>query len=318
MESADKLEMHYYFNDGSHSMDAVVRNKCEAEILAILLEAADILKIDIDVNAEVYREGGLRDFWRVLGSNNNQVTILLMIVTVVLSRVPISDPEIDALEKEIKQLTIEEKKLNIEKLKLELKEKTVQQIGEETIGKATRHVDKSLKIVKRRSNLYTHLSSYHKVTHVGINAVTPSFEPFVDERIIERTSFKNFILSSNKLKSDIDEEAVIEIVSPVLREGRYKWKGIYEDKPISFDMHDADFKEEVLLEKVGFKHGSTITCVLRIARELDEVGEIKTTGYSVATVIEITEGTETKATKQGHRYLHAKKMRDSQGDLFAS
>ena len=317
MNQADKLEFHYYFNDASHNIDALVRNKCEAEVLAILLEAANILDISIEVNSEVFREGGFREFWKLLGEHGSQITILLAIVTIVLSRVPVSDPEIELLEREIKKLTIEEKKLNIQKLKLELKEKSVAQIDHEVIGKAARYVDKSLKVVKRRSNLYTHLSSYHKVDGVGINAISPDFEPFSDERRIERKDFRKFILSSNKLNAEIDDTANIEIVSPVLKEGRYKWKGIYDEKTITFDMLDAQFKEDVLLEKVSFKHGSSINCVLRINRELDEVGEIKVTGYAVSTVIEVSDGIEVNKTKQGNQYLHARKLTRSQGDLFA-
>jgi hypothetical protein len=317
MKQADKFEVHYYFRDESHSMDAVVRNKCEAEILAILLETADILKISIDINAEVFKEGGLRDFWHILGQNNNQITILLVISTIILSRIPTTDPEIDALEKEIKQLTIEEKKLNIEKLKLELSEKSLEKIDKATISKAVRHVDKNLKIVKRRSNLYSTLSNYHKVQSIGVNALCSDFEGVINERIVQRANFNNFILSTDKLRSEVDDFAEVSIVSPVLKEGRYKWKGIYQDKLISFEMLDPDFKEQVLLEKVAFKHGSAIKCVLRIARELDEVGEIKITGYSVTTVIEVTDGFTTTTTSQGKRYVQAKHMLDSQGDLFA-
>ncbi|MDW1507492.1 hypothetical protein R7D97_25215 [Vibrio sp. Vb5031] len=82
-------------------------------------------------------------------------------------------------------------------------------------------------------------------------------------------------------------------------------------------MLDAQFKEDVLLEKVSFKHGSSINCVLRINRELDEVGEIKVTGYAVSTVIEVSDGIEVNKTKQGNQYLHARKLTRSQGDLFA-
>ncbi|MBJ6934453.1 hypothetical protein JG626_18940, partial [Vibrio cholerae] len=88
--------------------------------------------------------------------------------------------------------------------------------------------------------------------------------------------------------------------SRVLKEGRYKWKGIFEDKTITFDMLDAQFKEDVLLEKISFKHGSAITCVLRIGRELDEVGDIKITGYAVSTVLTVTDGVEVTKTAQGN------------------
>lgn len=317
MSCADKFAIHYYFNDDSHSMDAIIRNKCESEVLAIILEVADTLSIPIDINSEVFRKGGLRDFWKLLGNNNNQITVLLVITTIVLSRIPMNDPEIDALEKEIKQLTIEEKRLNIEKLKLELQHKTVQQVDKTVIGKVARHVDKNLKIVKRRSNFYSQLSSYHKITQVGIYSLNSNFEPFIDERLVTKSGFRNFILSTNRLGSEVDDMAEIEIISPVLKEGRYKWKGIYNEKTISFDMYDSEFKEQVLLEMISFKHGSAIKCVLRLGRELDEVGGVKITGYSVATVINVIDGKDITPTLQGKRYLEAKKFDEAQGELFA-
>ena len=42
-EMADKLELHYYLNNESHVMDALVRNKCEAELLAIIFDVSDLL-----------------------------------------------------------------------------------------------------------------------------------------------------------------------------------------------------------------------------------------------------------------------------------
>ena len=39
----DKLEIHYYLNSESHFVDAFVRSKCEAELLAIILEVSDLL-----------------------------------------------------------------------------------------------------------------------------------------------------------------------------------------------------------------------------------------------------------------------------------
>jgi len=32
---ASKLELHYYFSDESHSMNAIARNKCEHELLCL-------------------------------------------------------------------------------------------------------------------------------------------------------------------------------------------------------------------------------------------------------------------------------------------
>jgi len=314
MELADKLELHYYFNDDSHDIDAILRNKCEAEIIAITLEAANILQIPIHLTSGVNLEGGFRDFWKVLGENNNQVTILLVVLTIVLSRIPLQNSEPDVLEQEIKRLTIEEKKLTIEKLKQELSKG---EFNLETIRKAAKSVNSSLKVIKRKSNFYNHLSKSSKVTQVGFNSVSRNYQPISDEMKVISSEFNRFILNTNKLGSEEDDDAIIQIVSPVLREGRYKWKGIYNEEPISFDMYDFDFKEQVLLEKYSFKHGSSIRCVLKIQRELDEIGDIKIKGYTVDTVLEKIDDHESIYTLQGKRYKQAQKFERSQGDMFS-
>ena len=35
---ASKMELHYFFSDRSHQMDAFIRNRCETELLAIIKE----------------------------------------------------------------------------------------------------------------------------------------------------------------------------------------------------------------------------------------------------------------------------------------
>lgn len=40
MSDANRLQLHYYFDDESHFMDAHVRNKCEGELLAIIHEVS--------------------------------------------------------------------------------------------------------------------------------------------------------------------------------------------------------------------------------------------------------------------------------------
>ncbi|MCJ7978450.1 hypothetical protein LOS88_13795 [Aeromonas veronii] len=309
------FELHYYFRDNSHSIDSTIRNKCESEILAIINEAANLLEVELTINSIVPMEGGFRDLWNLIGNNSNQVTLLLAVLTLVMSRIPTSDPEMERLDRQIKQLTIEEKKLTIERLK---REAETEPSNTKVIEKIADVVDRNLKITKRKSNLYSHLSTYHKVTRVGFNA--KSIEKSQDnnyERSIYSRDFHKFILKTNKLSSIKDNNASIEIISPVLKEGRYKWKGIYNNIPISFDMNDHDFREDVLLEKHSFKHGSNIKCELSIGRELNEVGDVIITGYTVKTVIEFdSDGNTSVTTPQGLNFKQAKKYSDSQGELF--
>ena len=144
------------------------------------------------------------------------------------------------------------------------------------------------------------------------------WEPISDERLVPRSDFSKFVLSTNKLRSEVDDCAVIEIISPVLKEGRYKWKGVYNENSISFEMQDSHFRDSVLFENIPFKHGSKIVCVLVTHRELDEIGAIKITGYAVTTVLDKVDDDIPQETPQGKKYRHAKKIDESQGNLFDS
>lgn len=310
---AEKLELHYYLNNESHTMDALVRNKCEAELLAIIFEISDLLGIKGIVETGAYQEGGLKEIWTFIGRNNNQITLLIILLTLILSRIPLSDPEQDALTKEVTKLTIDEKKLSIAKLKLELKDG---QVKNETADAAASAISNHLKIAARKSNFYKYLAGYEKVTGVGLLPLDKHNQPTADAKYVPRSDFKNFILFTNSLPTEIVEDAQIEIISPVLKEGNYKWKGVYQDAPISFSMNDAEFKDSVLREEISFQHGSIIECVLSIQRKFDEIGDVVITGYSVATVIQKTDGTTSLETLQGKRFKARKKFTKDQQNLF--
>ncbi len=310
---AEKLELHYYLKDESHVMDALVRNKCEAELLAIIFEISDLLGIEIKIETGAYQEGGLKEIWKFIGRNDKQLMLLILFLTLILTRAPLTDPEQDALTKEVTKLTIEEKKLSIEKLKRELKDG---EIKKETTDAAVSALNGNLKVAARKSNFYKNLEDYEKVTGVGLLPLDKFNQPTADEKYIPRSDFHSFILFTNILPTEIVEDAQIGIISPVIMEGNYKWKGMFRDEPISFSMNDAEFKNSVLREEISFQHGSIIECVLSIQRKFDEVGDVIVTGYSVATVIRKTDGIATLETVQGKRYKAHKKFTKDQQDLF--
>lgn len=313
MLNANRLELHYYFNDGSHEIDSLVRNKCEAEILAIIYEASATLGVDAQLVSEAFREGGFRDVWKLINDNSGGIAVILMIVQLAITIAQPFNSEDDELEKELTKLSLEEKKLSIEKLKKELQ---YGEVSKEDIAKVSKTISDNLKIIKRKSNFYSHLNKYPKVNKVGIDVLNDDFVSIARELTVKRSDFQKFILKTNKLKSEIDENAAIEIVAPVLKEGRYKWKGIYKDETISFDMRDYVFKDSVIFDNIPFQHGSAIKCVLVIERELDEIGDVKITGYAVTTVLEKIDGDTSVQTTQGKKYLHTKKLREGQGELF--
>ena len=74
---ANKFQMHYYFGDDSHTMDALVRNRCEAEVIAILTEIAKTLDESILIECEAHREGGLRDIWQLANANAGVLSVIV-------------------------------------------------------------------------------------------------------------------------------------------------------------------------------------------------------------------------------------------------
>lgn len=310
---AEKLELHYYLENGSHVMDAWIRNKCEAELLAIIREISELLEINVNIETGAYKEGGLREIWGFIGRNSNQLTLIVSILVFVMSRIPLTDPEQDALTKEATKLTIEEKKLNIEKLKRELKDTDVKS---ETVDAAVNEISGKLKITARKSNFYKYLNSYQKVMGLGLLPLNFENQPVSEEKYIPRSSFRSFILFSDTLPTEVVDGAEIEIISPVLKEGNYKWKGMYQDYPINFSMNDVEFRDSVLRQEISFQHGSIIECVLSISRKFNEIGDVVITGYTVTTVIQKIDGSTSIETTQGKRYKLHKKFVEDQQSLF--
>ncbi len=307
------LELHYHLIGDSHAMNAVVRNKSEAEALAVCIYIAAELGIPLQLESSVFTKGGLKEIWQFIGKNNVQLSLLISVIVLVFSRVPVSDSAMDALNKEVAKVTIEEKKLSIEKLKRELNSGYPEQ---ETISSVAHEFERDLKVATRRSNFYRGLLDYEKVTAAGFaSAQDPQMIPVV-ENTVQRHDFSKFLLTSDTLPIEVVEEARIEIVSPVLKEGNYQWKGIYADQAIIFKMLDQVFKTAVLRRDISFQNGSTIECVLNIYRKFDKIGNVNITGCSVATVLSLSDGVKSQETLQGKRYRSNKRLIAAQGNLF--
>ena len=60
-ETVNKIELHYFFADTSHSMNALIRNKCEINLLGILKEISTVLNARLQIETEAYAEGGLKE-----------------------------------------------------------------------------------------------------------------------------------------------------------------------------------------------------------------------------------------------------------------
>ena len=183
------LEAHYHLVGGDHSIDALVRNKCEAELLGMLVEVASLIEINPNIIKEAYKEGGFKDIWKLAGKNSQEILIFLMIIQIIISVIPLLDFEGKQLSEEERRLGIEEKKLNIEKLRQEISQGT--DVNKVTEVAAT-SISSNLKIIKRKSNFYSLLDGYKKVEAVGINILNSDFLPVSDEHPVPRSEFRKY------------------------------------------------------------------------------------------------------------------------------
>lgn len=306
---AEKLELHFFFDDESHFMDAFIRNKCESELLAVTKELAELLDVQIELDSEALVEGGLVDFLKVRVKNHPLLASLFIGILInVISNYLNTDRELTALQKEYYRQQIESFKRSSEA------SDTYSAPTEEVVAK----ILDSQKLRKRRSNFYEGLLNCQKVIAVDWVSVNSENKPTDDPKSVKRAEFYQFILTSDELEPVVDENATIEIIAPVLKPRKYKWRGIYRGEPISFKVKDSVFKADVSGGGVPFINGTCIDCVLTIFRKLDECGVAQNSGYSVEVVTKVHDEKASVETPQGKRYKQQKALAggEVQGVLF--
>lgn len=167
--SWNTIELHYCFNDDSHTMNAVVFNKCEYEFLGISKEIAQKLKVDLEIETEPLGEGGLRSWFKFRAKDKDAIkvgVVLYIIATLLGTTLTTAVDELTRMaiqsvfeSVEVKQLTeqkeIAELKLDIAKIEAETK-------------RLSRSIDEIV-VKKKRSNYYENISSCKKLTKVTID-----------------------------------------------------------------------------------------------------------------------------------------------------
>ncbi len=315
-----KFELHYYFGDDLHQMDAAIRHRCEGELLKILGELSHVLHAPLSIETVAYSEGGLKELYSFAKNNKFLSGLLAGIVSGVLINVISAEITKD---KELINLQKQELRLEIELKKQQLYDKK-KQINENNNADAVISIQNDLvfilnndyRVVKARSEFYKNLQNYHRITKFSGQQMDAENTPVSEAKIIERDQFHNFILTTDELPKEFDENAAIELISPVLKKGNYKWRGIYNGEPIDFYMKDSIFKSSVINQQVAFKNGISLQCVLEISKKMNEIGDIYVSNYSVTTIVTYDYAGKKIQTNQGKQYFREKSELASQLNLF--
>lgn len=297
----NKLELRYYFNDKSNYMDAMIKHRSEKEVLSLVRTLADMLDIKMTVYCESFaQQEGFREIWSVAGENSRLISVLLNLFMQVWTRPSLlvgGQPVVD------RSVTDEEKmQREIALLRSNLRKKIP---GITVTRELVELLSASPRFCKCKSNFYEAVRGYPKVTKFTLRELNENNRSRSGSLEVKREQFDYYILCSDELPPVKDNKATIEIISPVLKDARYRWKGIYNKggETIDFYMCDEDFKKDMFDEKIAFKSGMCIDCVLEIQRKMSELGEVVNISYTVETVIRTRFDKMEIITPQGKRHL---------------
>lgn len=267
-----RLGIHYYFDDDSHSMNAFIRNQMEKNYLDIITEIARILGAEVKIESQAREEGGVKENIIIILLAGNLLSYFAPSINDIVAYYATGGYAKDKLENRLKELQIE---------RYEIENEVEKQKLQDLIIEKTNKLYESQKIRRSFSNFYKKAKQCEKLTQIGYKGSKD------DEIIIKRDNFSDFILDTSS-NIETDDNATIEIISPVLKEGKFKWRGIYKGEKIDFSMGDYGFKKSVIEKRHNFENGSTIISKLAIKNTFDEFGEkTKNTSYRVEKVYKI-------------------------------
>lgn len=313
--SCSYIELHFYTEDGSHTMNAESLNRCVYEYLGIIKEVSSKFQVEVEVEAEALEEGGIRQWLKInLPSKQAFKAALILTLLVDIAKTPITTPFSVLVEKAIERILTPEEilKLEEEKTKAEL-EYQIAWYREET-KKLADTINTNV-ISKKKSNFYTSAKECSKVNSVEFTYADEN-RYTIEQTSVVRCDFDKYILASDELEPKDIDDAIIEIVSPVLKKGKYKWTGIYNGEVIQFVLKSNEFKTLVQTGQIAFKNGTSMKCQLIIKRKLDAEGNEKITGYEVPFVEATFENNTPIETPEGKRKRQQKEASDRQLKLF--
>lgn len=202
LEGPPRLELHYYFNDASHTMDAFVRNGCEQEFLTVIKEIIKELDIDVIVESGAYGEGGLKQFFTMVGKSAAQINLAISLTALIMTRFPPTPPvqlktaiEIarDSVNYEKAKADLEIAQITLAELKRQNAERDAKTIFREVAHLKNNPLKDNHHITKHRGAFYKEVRDYKKITKISITIVDQDGHEMEAPNTVIRGNFSSFI-----------------------------------------------------------------------------------------------------------------------------
>lgn len=283
----NRFVVHYYLNNPDlHQLDAKLFNSNEAIIISIIELISKTLDVKLDIKISARQEGGVVDniIIKVLSNpfiSNCISTIISGLFVVFLTQ----DKELTNLQKEALREQINYyKRQNQDNLEIKNPLTTISN----KLDLFT-DVNTSNEIKKKQNSIYKSMSCNEDIRSFAIEK--KDNDAITTLGNVPKEDFNKFILPEPQKEEIIDENATIDIISPVLSDtSRLNWDGIYKRKHISFSMGDKEFKERIMSENLQFGANNILSARLKYTKTTDEHGIVDFSNYSVIEVF----GTDTR------------------------
>lgn len=312
--NSNTVELHYYFTDQEHRIDAFVQNRCEHELLTLMKELTKYFEFEFLIETELTQSGGIRKFFKIKPNNLSKkdkkqidVAVCTAICTALITSFlinPLSIP-VTKIVSNLMDRIFEDKELaeiEKEKAKEELKSLKLDNI------KKQQEIESNAQLRISRSNFYEILNEYERLDSVEFLEEDEQKNRAIVYQRIPQIDFEKYIIQQDTLEDEIVENAMVAIVSPVLskKTKNIKWRGYYNGELIPLIMKSEEFVTSVDEGLIEFKNGFIINCNLRIEREKKKDDDEKRR-YIITEVISYIINEKVFETMEGKRYKQTKK-----------
>ena len=312
--NSNTVELHYYFTDQEHRIDAFVQNRCEHELLTLMKELTKYFEFEFLIETELTQSGGIRKFFKIKPNNLSKkdkkqidVAVRTAICTALITSFlinPLSIP-VTKIVSNLMDRIFEDKELaeiEKEKAKEELKSLKLDNI------KKQQEIESNAQLRISRSNFYEILNEYEQLDSVEFLEEDEQKNRAIVYQRIPQIDFEKYIIQQDTLEDEIVENAMVAIVSPVLskKTKNIKWRGYYNGELIPLIMKSEEFVTSVDEGLIEFKNGFIINCNLRIEREKKKDDDEKRR-YIITEVISYIINEKVFETMEGKRYKQTKK-----------
>ncbi len=193
---ANKLELRYYFNDKSVYMDAMVRNRCEKEMLLLIRFVAETLDVKMMIYSEPsVKEGGYSELWGIAGRHPYAHSIVLTIVMHLMAR-PLVTPDGTSTAVPFNEHKFRD---DIKRLRNQLQEKKKVVILPPDL---VAQLDTQLRIRRSKSAFYDAVRSYPKVNRLVFREVDENNRNRSGSLEVRREQFAQYIVKASDLADD--------------------------------------------------------------------------------------------------------------------